>query len=58
MINFDDVVKENITENNPNFPQIFDHLCRILINGGSWSGKTNPLFNLINHQLDIVEIYL
>ena len=47
MINFDDVVKENITENSPNLPQIFDHLCRILINGSSWSGKTNSLFNLI-----------
>ena len=35
MINFDDAVKENITENSPNLPQIFDHLCRILINGGS-----------------------
>ena len=40
MINFDDVTKENI-KNNPNRPQIPDHPCRILITGGSGSGKTN-----------------
>ena len=53
MINFDDVVKENIKENNPNWPQIPDHPYRILIIGGSGSGKTNSLFNLINNQSDI-----
>ena len=52
MINFDDVVRENI-KNNPNWPQIPDHPYRILIIGGSGSGKTNSLFNLINHQSDI-----
>ena len=26
--------------------------------GGSWSGKTNALLNLINHQSDIEKIYL
>ena len=40
MINFDDVTKENI-KNNPNRPHIPDHPCRILITGGSGSGKTN-----------------
>ena len=49
MINFDDVVKENIKEHNLNWPQISDHLYRILIIWGSGSGKTNSLFNLINH---------
>ena len=39
MINFDDVVKENKKENNTNWPQIPDHLYRILIIGGSGSGK-------------------
>ena len=34
-------------------PQIPDHPYRILIIGGSESGKTNSLFNLINHQPDI-----
>ena len=39
MINFDDVTKEKIKENNPNWPKISDHLYRILIIGASGSGK-------------------
>ena len=35
-----------------------DHPYRILIIGGSGSGKTNALLNLINNQPDIVKIYL
>ena len=35
-----------------------DHPYRILIVGGSGSGKTNALLNLINSQLDIDKIYL
>ena len=35
MINFDDVIKESIKERNPNWPEIPDHLYRILITGGS-----------------------
>ena len=31
MINFDDVTKENIKEQNSNWPQFPDHLYRILI---------------------------
>ena len=58
MINFDDVAKENIMENNPNWPQIPDHSYRTLIIGGSGSGRTNSLFILINHQPDIDKIYL
>ena len=57
MINFDDVTKENVKEHNPNWPQISDHLYRILIIGGSGSGKTNSSFNLINQQPDIDKIY-
>ena len=34
-ITFDDVPKENIKEHNPNWPQIPDQPCRILIIGGS-----------------------
>ena len=45
MINFDDLVKENIKEHNPDWPQIPDHPYRILTIGGSGSGKTNSLFN-------------
>ena len=58
MINFDDFTKENIIGHNPNWPQIPDHPYRILIIGGSGSGKTNSLFNLINHQPNIDKIYL
>ena len=58
MINFDDVIKEETKEHNPNWPQIPDHPYRILIIGGSGSGKTNSLFNLISQQPDIDKIYL
>ena len=57
MINFDGVTKENMKEHNPNWPQIPDHLHRILIVGNSGSGKTNSLFNLINQKQDIDKIY-
>ena len=56
MINFDDYTNENKLKHNPNWPYIPNHLCRILIIGGSWSGKTNALFNLINNQPDIDKI--
>ena len=58
MINFDGVIKENTKEHNPNWPQILDYPYRILIIGGSGSGKTNSLFNLINKEPDIDKIYL
>ena len=41
MINFDDYVNKNKTEHNKNWPYIPDHRYRILVIGGSWSGKTN-----------------
>ena len=47
MINFDDYANENRTEQNKNWPYIPDHSYRILIIGGSGSGKTNVLLNLI-----------
>ena len=58
MINFDNYTNENKTEHNPKWPYIPDHPYRILIVGGSGSGKTNALLNLINSQLDIDKIYL
>ena len=58
MINFDDYVNENKTEHNTNWSYIPDHPYRILIIGGSGSGKTNVLLNLIESQLDIDKIYL
>ena len=45
MINFDDVIKENIKESNPSWPQIPDLPYKILIIGGSGSGKINSLFS-------------
>ena len=58
MINFDDYVNENKTKHNKNWPYIPDHPYRILIIGGSGSGKTNLLLNLIENQPDIDKIYL
>ena len=56
MKNYDQSVKIN---HNPNFPYISDYPYRILIIGGSGSGKTNMLLNLVNHQQpDIDNIYL
>ena len=58
MINFDDYTNENKTMHNPNWPYIPDHPYRILIIGGSGSGKTNALLNLIEDQPDIDKTYL
>ena len=57
-MNFDDVTKENIKGHNLNWPQISDRPYMILINGGSGSGKTNSMFNLIIQQTDIDKICL
>ena len=44
---------------NPNCAYVPDHPYRISIIGGSGSGKTNVLLNLIKHQRsDIDKIYL
>ena len=58
MINFDYYTNENNTEHNLKWPYIPDHPYRILNIGGSGSGKTNALLNLINNQPDIDKIYL
>ena len=58
MINFDEYTNENKIEHNLKWPYIPDHSYRILIIGGSGSGKTNALLNLINNQPDIDKIYL
>ena len=47
-----------IKQHNPKWPYIPDHSYKILIVGGSESGKTNALLNLINNQPDIDKIYL
>ena len=46
------------TKNIKKWPYIPDHLYRILIIGGSGSGKTNALLDLIKEQDDINKIYL
>ena len=58
MINFDKYTNENKTDHNSKWPYIPDHSYRIFIIGGSGSGKTNALLNLINNQPDIDKIYL
>ena len=57
MINFNDYTNENIIEHNSTWSYIPGHPYRILIVGGSGSGKTNALLNLINNQPDIDKIY-
>ena len=57
MINFDNYTNENKIEHNADWPHIPDHPYRILIIGGSGSGKTNTLLNLINNQPNIDKIY-
>ena len=52
MINFNGYVNENKIKHNKNWSYI------ILIIGGSGSGNTNLLLNLIENQPDIDKIYL
>ena len=58
MINLGSIINENNKKHNKKWPYISDHQYRILIIGGSGSGKTNTLLNLINKQRDIDKIYL
>ena len=57
MINFGNYTNKNKTEHNLKWPYISDLLYRILVLGGSESGKTNALLNLISHQSNIDKIY-
>ena len=58
MINLDSITNENNKKRNEKWPYISDHPYRMLIIGGSGSGKANTLLNLINEQNDIDKIYL
>ena len=58
MINLDSITNENNKKHTEKWPFIPDHPYRILINGGSGSGKTNTILNLINEQIDIDKMYL
>ena len=58
MINLGSITNENNKEHNEKCPFFPDHPYRILIIGGSGSGKTNALLNLIKEQDDIDKICL
>ena len=58
MINLDSITNESNKEHNEKQPYIPDHLYRIIIIGGSGSGKINPLLYLINNQNDTDKIFL
>ena len=58
MINLDNIANDSNKKHNEKWPYIPDHPYRILIIGGSGSGKANTLLNLINEQRDIDKIYL
>ena len=51
MFNLDDITKENNKEHNKKWPYIPDHPYRILIIGGSGSGKRNALLNLVKNKM-------
>ena len=57
MLNFEYIQKENIKEHHANSPEIPNHLYRTLVIGGSGSGKTNVLYNLISWEIDVNKIY-
>ena len=46
----DDITSENIEDHNKKWPFISDHPYRVLIVGGSESGKTNALLQLTKEQ--------
>ena len=52
-IKYNNIIKRYKNDQIPNWSLIPDHLYRILIVGGSESGETYTLLNLINHELDI-----
>ena len=61
MINLDSITNQNNKDHNGKWPCIPNHPYKILIIGGSESGKTNTLLNLIKEQdqHDVIDkIYL
>ena len=58
MIHLDSTTNENNKEHNKKWPYIPDHPYRILIIGGSGSGKTKALLHLIKEQDDLDKICL
>ena len=45
MIDLDNIINNKKPNHNKYYPYIPDHPYRLLIIGGSGSGKTNPLIN-------------
>ena len=58
MINLEDVTTGNIKKYNQNWAQISGIPYRILMIGGSGSGKTNALIDLIKKQDDVIIVLL
>ena len=58
MINLDSITAENNKKHSERWPYIPDHPYRMLIIGGSESGKIHSLLYVINEQDDIDKIYL
>ena len=58
MFNLDDIANENNKEHNKKWLYIPDYSYKMLIIGGSGSGKTNALLNSIKEQDDIDKIHL
>ena len=58
MVNLDSITNEKNKEHNEKWPYIPGDPYRILIIGGSGSGKTNALLNLIKEQDNIDKSYL
>ena len=58
MFNLDDIANKNNKEHNKKWPYVLDHPYKILIIGGSRSGKTNALLNLISQQDDIDNLFV
>ena len=58
MINLDSITNESNKKHNEKWPLIPDHPHRILIIGGSGSGKANTLLNLISQHYAIDKMHL
>ena len=58
MFNLEDITNENNKEHNKKWPFIPHRTYRLLIIGGSGTGKANALLHLIKEQDDIDKIYL
>ena len=54
MTNLGSITNKNNKKHNKKWPYIPDHLNRILIIGGSGSGKRNTLFNLIKNKINVM----